>query len=65
MDKIESDFLSQVVYRTVQCFIFYINELESELKCHISIFAGDTKVGGKTFATADCESIQKELNHIV
>lgn len=46
-------------------FMIYINNLESGLKCFISISADDTKVRGKALTTADCELVQKELVQMI
>ena len=45
-------------------FLIYINDIDFGVSSKISKFADDTKLGGKALTIGDCESIQKDLDHL-
>ena len=45
-------------------FLIYINDIDFGVSSKISKFADDTKLGGKALTIGDCETIQKDLDHL-
>ena len=45
-------------------FTIYINDIDTDLKCNVSKFADDTKLGYSCETTEDCNIIQEDLHKI-